>query len=109
MKAKRKITVLSSLSLILGSILFVCAGTVAPVLATLLQVNDSSSFLYTDGYGYTYRCYFFHDNEGDPVPGVAIAWAETPTNTPSELILPNTVSYNTIDYTVRAIAKHGFG
>ncbi len=108
MKAKRKITVLSSLSLILGSILFVCAGTVAPVLATLLQVNDSSSFLYTDGYGYTYRCYFFHDNEGDPVPGVAIAWAETPTNTPSELILPNTVSYNTIDYTVRAIAKHGF-
>ena len=107
-KDKKKITLLTSVGVLLGSIFFVCAGTVAPVLATLLVPDESTFFLADDEYGHTYKCFLFHDNEGSPVPGVSIAWAENAANTPENLIVPQTITYNETIYTIRALSKHAF-
>lgn len=104
---KFKFASLSTLIFLLGSILFVCAGTVAPVFAALLIVHEESYFVVEDN-GHYYKCYSFEDEEGTPVPGVAIAWGEDPSNTPTDLTIPQTVNHSGDEYTVRAIAKAGF-
>lgn len=104
---KTKLSILSSLMVLLGSILFVCVGTVVPVIASILEVYEDAFFVAEDD-GHTYKCYTFKDDQGHPVGGVAIAWGELPENTPATLNVPDTVRFNETDYTVRAVAKHGF-
>lgn len=109
-KNKKKFTILSSTGLLLGAVLFVCVSTIAPVLAAHYNVIEDNFFIYVDEeYGNTYKCFRFKDDEGHTVPNqVAIAWGEIPGNTPANLILPTKVTYDETEYTVKAIAKHGF-
>ena len=111
-KNKKKLTLFTSTGLLLGSVILVCASTIAPVIAAHYNVIENEFFLYedeVDGHIYTYKCYRFKDDFGNTVSGqVAIAWAEVPGNTPEHLPVPQTVRYDDTDYTVKAVAKHGF-
>ena len=105
-KGKFKLASILTLGLLLSTALFVCISTIVPAIATLIEVSEGSSFLVEEG-GHTYRCYDL-EQEGTAVPGVAIAWAELPENAPETLNIPGTVHKGDDEYTVRAIAKHGF-
>lgn len=104
---KRKIRSLVTLVLLLSSFLFVCVSTVVPAFATLINVSEGTYFL-AQYEGHTYKCYHLEDEEGQAVPGVAIAWGEDAENTPTTLNLPSSVTHSGDTYAVRAIAKHGF-
>ena len=107
-KAKRRIAVLTGLTVLFSSILFICLSTVLPVFASLTPVKEDSFFIVNSG-GYNYKCFKFEDDEDDqPVDGVAIAWGELPTSTPTNLTVPDSVTHEGHTYPVRAIAKHGF-
>ena len=113
-KNKKKFSLFSSTTLLLGSVLFVCASTIAPVFATYYDVNYDTFFIYEDDVGggviNTYKCYRIKGEGEQLVPGeVAIAWGEDTGNTPTELEVPTTVTdSNNNPFTVKAIAKAGF-
>ena len=107
-KFAKNATFLTSVGFLSASILLLCAGTVAPVLASILNVDDTNAFLYEDAYGNTFKCFHFKNDGETLVTGVAIAWGDDADKTPTHLIVPQTVSNNGVSYTVRAVAKHGF-
>lgn len=73
------------------------------VLAMNLIIDESSSFVYNDANGYSYKCY---DIDGEN--SVAIAWNMDPSNTPNNLIVPSTFEYQETTYTIKALAKGAF-
>ena len=107
---KKRFSLFSTTGLLLGSVLFVCASTIAPVLAAQYNVVENTFFLYEDQYGHTYKCYRFKlpGQDGEVPNQVAIAWGEVPGNTPTDLIVPGTVTYDDVTYTVKALTKHAF-
>ncbi len=104
MKNKVKTTlILTALtfSLTAGAIGF-GAGIVSTFAAYV--IDDNSYFTYTDGDGYTYKCYSITGQSTK----VAIAWGMDPSDTPTDLIVPSTVTHSGASYTVAAVAKGGF-
>ena len=108
-KNKTRLVILSTLTVLLCSILFICLSTVVPVFATITSVKEDNFFI-AEVDGYSYKCYTFEDDEDDqPVDGVAIAWGGLPTATPTNLTIPSSVPKPSGGTTpVLAIAKHGF-
>lgn len=113
-KNKKKLSLFSSSGLLLGSVLFVCASTIAPVIATYYDVNYQEFFIYEDDVGEgeinTYKCYRMKDEHGSLISdAVAIAWGEVPGNTQSSLVVPSSVTDdNNNTFTVKALAKTAF-
>lgn len=105
---KHKLSLLTTLPILIGSALAVCVGTITPVLATYYNVIEDNFFLVESG-GYTFKCFNITDAQEQPVANsVAIAWGQNAEETPETLPVPSTVSYNSATYTVKAIAKHAF-
>lgn len=67
-------------------------------------INDNSYFTYTDANNNTFKCYSI-DGQNDKV---AIAWGMEPSDTPTNLTVPSTVTHSGNSYTVSAVAKGGF-
>ena len=105
MKNRKKlpIFVLSALSISLtAGVISLGSNLITSVVA--YNVSNNSYFTYTDGSGYTYKCYSI-EGENDKV---AIAWGMNPSDTPTNLTVPSTVIHSESSYDVVAIAKGGF-
>lgn len=107
-KFSKRFTLFTSAGILSTSVVLLCAGTVAPVIASILNVNETEVFFYEDAYGNTFKCFRFQNDGETAVPGVAIAWGDDADKTPTNLTVPETVTNNGNEYTVRAVAKHGF-
>ena len=106
-KFKSRLAILSTLTALLCSVLFICLSTSLEVFASVLNVKEETFFVVNYD-GHSYKCYTFENDGDEPVDGVAIAWGEIPSNTPTSLSIPSSVTYNNETYPVRAIAKHAF-
>ena len=110
---KKKIPFLSLITILLSSATAIAVGaTVFSLVNASFIINEESYFTITDS-GHTYKCYTIQDHtvEVDNVeyPTVAIGWVLSDDNTiPTNLSVPETVSYNDTTYFVSAVAKAGF-
>ena len=97
---------LSSTLIALSAVLWVTISTIVPAAASNLVI-DEETFFDVEHDGHTYHCYNL--KIGDvPTTGIAIAWGENPENTPVNLTIPDKFGYGGGEYTIKAIAKHGF-
>ena len=79
---KHKLSLLTTLPILIGSALAVCVGTITPVLATYYNVIEDNFFLVESG-GYTFKCFNITDAQEQPVANsVAIAWGQNAEETP---------------------------
>ena len=82
---KHKLSLLTSLPILIGSALFVCVGTITPVLATYYNVIEDNFFIVESG-GYSFKCYNITDAQEQPVANsVAIAWGQNAEDTPENV------------------------
>lgn len=78
-------------------------GTGAIVTFATYNINEGSYFTYTEN-GNTFNC-FAIDGEANKI---AIAWGGAPTDTPTNLSVPQTVTHGNDEFTVAAVARAGF-
>ena len=98
------------MGLMLSSMAFVCISTVTSI-SNAVNVREANEtfFIGEDEYGNSYKCFTFKDVEGHVVnDAVSIAWADLPANTPKDLVVGDTISYDDDTYHIKGIAKHGF-
>ena len=110
---KKKIPFFVLTSIVLTTVIILSASaSILGVISASLTINEDSYFTIVDD-GHTFKCYTIENHtievNGDDYPTVAIGWVLNDSNTiPSNLTVPETVSYNDTTYYVAAVAKAGF-
>ena len=84
--------------LLIGSV----AALTAEVIRAGININDDYDFLYTDGNSNTFKCFKINSRD------IEIGWGEEPSDTPSALTIPSTVSNQGNTYNVTGIVQGGF-
>lgn len=105
MKKKKVFSTLNTLIAIAFMSVAATATAIFSVVKATLVINEDTFFTYVEPTtNYEYHCYSI---EGESSK-IAISWGMAPSATPTNLTVPSTVSNGVANFTVSAIAKHGF-
>lgn len=105
MKKKKVFSTLNTLIAIAFMSVAATATAIFGVVKATLVINEDTFFTYVDpSTNYEYHCYSI---EGESSK-IAISWGMAPSATPTNLTVPSAVSNGVANFTVSAVAKHGF-